>query len=72
MNHSFSIGQDELEQCPYVEEGDEIHCPTCDGRHTLEAATKQDGSKSTLLLFYRCGKAAYLGAIDHRALVPII
>ena len=56
------FGADTLSDCPPVKEGDEFHCPRCNERHKLICAL-DNGEKTDLLMFYRCGEGTYLGAI---------
>jgi hypothetical protein len=64
----IGFGNDTLADCPPVKEGDEIHCPRCNGRHWLECAL-QNGQKTDLLMFYHCGEGLYLGAVGGRLVV---
>jgi hypothetical protein len=67
MTPYIGFGNDTLKRLPSVKPGDSIDCPTCKGKHKLEAAS--DGS--TLLLFYKCGNQLYLGAIDGKCTIGV-
>ena len=45
-----------LDKMPSVKAGDMVECQKCGGDHVLEG--------SGVLLFYRCGGNAYLGAVN--------
>lgn len=64
----IGFGNDTLSQQPEARKGDEILCPQCSGRHALECGTS-NGEESDLLMFYRCGKEIYLGAVAGRLVV---
>lgn len=68
-----SFGNDELERLPTVEKGDLVVCTRCGDKHPLKAGTNPEtGEEVTVLLFYNCGDAAYLGAVQGRALVEVL
>lgn len=62
----IGFGNATLRKLPRVAEGDEIHCPHCNGYHVLETSKDERGEPSTLLMFYQCGDKMYLGAIEGR------
>lgn len=68
----LTIGNDELENAPFVEKGEEIDCRHCGQKHVLEPCMRvaDDGTKteSSKVLFYKCGETTYLAAIDNRLL----
>ena len=73
----IAVGNNELENLPFVNEGDKIVCPIpkCKKKHKLKARKKvlPDGTKekSHTLYFYHCGKHSYLGAIQKRLVVGV-
>ena len=64
----IAVGADELAEKRRrhgtVHKGDKIFCHRCGKRHLLKAGTT-DGVETELLLFYKCGKSAYLYALDN-------
>lgn len=63
MSENFlAIGNEELGES--VKKGDLVQCGVCDKQHPLECGinnrTKQEDS---MLMFYKCGKNAYLAAV---------
>jgi hypothetical protein len=55
-----AFSNDELAAKPRAKVGQKITCPRCNGKHKLE----YPGDGSTIIMFYRCGDALYLGALD--------
>jgi hypothetical protein len=47
--------------------GDEIRCDKCSGGHKLEP----DDDGVSILLFYKCGDQAYVGAVNGQCIVGI-
>jgi len=69
----ISFSNDELDECPEVDEGYIVHCAICGGEHPLECSTDtKTKEKTTDLMFYRCGERMYLGAVKGRLVVSII
>ena len=64
------FGNEKLDKLPIVKEGDRVECVRCGKDHQLESGTVK-GEKSNLLLFYKCGKRLYLGALDGRLMVGV-
>lgn len=58
-----------LSNSEWVEAGDSIQCPHCKEQHELFCVTSSDGKPTDLLLFYKCGDSAYLGALANRCVV---
>ena len=67
----IGFGNDTLAKLPIVEDGDEILCPECKGKHKLEAGKDDKGEKNNTILFYTCGKNLKLGAVNQRLVVGI-
>jgi hypothetical protein len=73
----YAISNEELKNKPIVKVGDEISCKRCGKEHILkkpEKATEylDDGSTREVesdILYYKCGKDVYLGAIANRSIV---
>lgn len=59
INPFIAFSAESLENCPPVKAGDEITCEHCGKKHILNPC--DDGSE--ILLFYKCGKHTYLGAV---------
>ena len=67
-----SFGNEELENCITVEDGQQIPCPYCVNTHELETATdKETGEKTKLLMFFKCGNKLYLGAVNGRMVIGL-
>ena len=65
-----SFSNSELENKPGAYEGMPISCPTCRKQHNLTCGTNtKTGEKSDLLLFYKCGKKDFLGAINGKLII---
>lgn len=64
------FGNDTLNKMPKVSGGDPIICPSCQGVHNLQCATK-DGTPTDLLMFYKCNGKAYIGAVSGRLVAGI-
>ncbi len=58
----IGFSNETLAQGKQLAEGDEVMCPGCRERHVLETGTNE-GKKSNLLLFYRCGTTSFLAAV---------
>ncbi len=69
MKNWAAFGNDELKSKPSVKEGDQIACPICANLHALECGTNETGEKDSLIMFYKCGKDAYLGAVAGKMVV---
>ena len=68
----IAIGNDELDQKTVLHAGDYIHCDKCGKAHQLEAAKDaKTGMLTEILLFYKCGKNAYLAAVENHPLPEI-
>ena len=65
----FAIGNDELASAPSMKRGDKVKCPRCGHLHTLRGCSRKDGTKSDMLLVYKCGKATYLAAVDGKSIM---
>ena len=67
-----SFGNDELENCITVEDGQQIPCPHCIGAHKLKSATDTEtGKKTNLLMFFDCNGKTYLGAVNGRMVIGL-
>ena len=64
----IGFGNDTLGRRPELHEGDEITCPSCGERHTVEEPVATDGTKG-LLGFYKCGDTPYLAAVAGRSVI---
>lgn len=51
-----------------VRSGDSFVCPRCKKTHLLEPSRTEDG-KPGVLLFYRCGPTAFLGAVEGKLVI---
>lgn len=54
-----------------VAEGDPIACKRCGGTHNLVRAAQSDGTPS-MLMFYRCGRSSFIGALDGRLVAGLM
>ena len=66
----IGFGNDTLATLPDAKEGQLVPCAKCGKQHALECSTEsKTGKKSELLMFYKCGKTSYLGAIGGKLIV---
>lgn len=66
----IGFGNDTLGQQSRLKDGDKITCPNCKGTHQVESGT-EDGVKTDLLLFYKCGETTYLAGMAGRCVAGI-
>ena len=66
----IGFGNDELADLATIKEGDEVMCPRCNGRHRLVGGTSE-GKRTTLLMFYECNGATYLGALNGKLVAHV-
>ena len=65
----FAIGNNELNKLSPAYEGMLVKCKKCKKSHKLECGVETTTKKkSTSLMFYKCGKDSYLGAISGKLL----
>lgn len=64
-----AIGNDELAHRPRLRSGQWIACTHCRRRHWLKSGRTTDGRLDDRFLFYVCGSASYLAAIDGRSVI---
>jgi len=64
----IGFGNETLDTLPPAYEGQLVDCK-CGKQHALQCGTDKDGNKSTLVLFYKCGKNSYLGAVGGKLIV---
>jgi hypothetical protein len=60
----IGFSNDTLQKLPKVNKGDKVFCIKCGGEHPLECGTDSKGHESSIIMFYKCGDTAYLGAVD--------
>lgn len=58
-----------LAKCPKVVPGQYFRCEKCARKHRLQTGKNRSGS--SVLMFYRCKGASYLGAVDGKLIVDI-
>ncbi len=63
-----AFGNEELEEMPFATEGDRVDCPRCRKKHRLKCGTT-DGKKNCMIMFFRCNRVAYLGALNGRLVI---
>lgn len=61
----IGFGNDTLSKLPKVKKGDLVECPHCNEKHPLKCGTT-DGVENDTMMFFKCGKENYLGAVDGR------
>lgn len=62
----ISFGNQELDESPPLHSGEAILCPTCGQSHVVKGGIDKHTGEETTLLFYKCGRTAYLAGIDGR------
>ena len=60
----FSIGNDELEQKPALQEYEK--CPDCGKLHKVVFGTNKQGKEDKSLSFVKCGDITYLVGIQNK------
>lgn len=65
----IGFGNETLATLPPAREGQLVKCAVCGKEHALECGKDDKGNKSDLLLFYKCGKTAYLGSVGGKLIV---
>lgn len=63
---------EELDELPEVMKGNKVKCPFCGMRHELEKPTNRQGQQIGEIMFFYCGKKAYIGSIDDHRITRVL
>lgn len=65
-----SFGNDELDVAEEMNIGDKIPCLRCHRTHKVDGGVDtKTGSKSSLLLFYKCGRDVFLAGVSGKSVI---